>query len=180
MPSATFVSDISDQHNLRRTTSPRDLFQTGCYALLLTAASSLGKDFAPGLKPSCGAPAPKSCADLSSLTFLPSRRTASSLGLNLEDFNQRIKIHEHLANNILEHLAQQHQAISSRLPIADAVANCNSPQRQNELLKAELAATRKAHDDSATTTPPTVSAVNFPAQAFRVRCNSTHGQCCCR
>ena len=25
MPSATFVSDISDQHNLRRTTSPRDL-----------------------------------------------------------------------------------------------------------------------------------------------------------
>ena len=33
--------------------------------------------------------------------------TASSLGLNLEDFNQRIKIHEHLANNILEHLAQQ-------------------------------------------------------------------------
>ena len=81
--------------------------------------------------------------------------TAISLGLNLEDFNQRIKIHERLANNILEHLAQQHQAISSRLPNADAVANCHSPQRQNDLLKAELAATRKAHDASATTTPPT-------------------------
>ena len=89
--------------------------------------------------------------------------TASLLGLNLEDFTQRIKIHERLANNIPEHLAQQHQAISSRLPIADAVANCQSLQRQNELLKAELAAPRKAHDASATTTPPAVSAVNTPS-----------------
>ena len=88
--------------------------------------------------------------------------TASSLGLNLEGFNQRIKIHEHLANNILEHLAQQHQAISPRPPNADAVANCH---RQNELLKAELATTRKAHDASATTTPPTMPAVNTPSSS---------------
>ena len=50
-----------------------------------------------------------------------------------------------------------------RLPNADAVANCHALQCQNELLKAELAATRKAHDASATTTPPTVSAVNTPS-----------------
>ena len=89
--------------------------------------------------------------------------TANSLGLNLENLHQRIKIHEHLANNILEHLAQQHQAISPRPPNADAVANCHSLQRQNELLKAELAATRKAHDASATTTLPTMPAVATPS-----------------
>ena len=52
---------------------------------------------------------------------------------------------------------------TTRPPNADAVANCHSLQRQNELLKAELAATRKAHDASATATPPTRPAVTTPS-----------------
>ena len=39
---------------------------------------------------------------------------AGSMGLNIDDFNQRIKVHEHLGNLILEFLNQHHQAILRR------------------------------------------------------------------
>ena len=38
------------------------------------------------------------------------------MGLNIDDFNQRIKVHEHLGNLILEFLNQHHQTIKARSP----------------------------------------------------------------
>ena len=41
---------------------------------------------------------------------------AGSVGLNIDDFNQRIKVHEHLSNLVLEFLHQHHASIKTQSP----------------------------------------------------------------
>ena len=44
---------------------------------------------------------------------------ASSMGLNIDDFNQRIKVHERLGNLVLEFLQQHHQTLKAHSPEDD-------------------------------------------------------------
>ena len=46
---------------------------------------------------------------------------ANSLGLNLDDFNQRIKVHDHLANLVLQFLQQHHATLTPSTQTDDMV-----------------------------------------------------------
>ena len=50
---------------------------------------------------------------------------ANSLGLNLDDFNQRIKVHDHLANLVLQFLQQHHATLTPSTQAEDMVKKFN-------------------------------------------------------
>ena len=65
---------------------------------------------------------------------------ASSLGLNLDDFNQRIKVHDHLANLVLQFLQQHHATLTPSTQTDDMVKKYNDLNRAHELLQAQYSA----------------------------------------
>ena len=91
---------------------------------------------------------------------------AGSMGLNIDDLNQRIKVHEHLVNLILEFLNQHHQTIKARSPEDETIQKYHSLQREHELLQALYSAAQRSSppsaaninkDDAALVTPPPVN-----------------------
>ena len=88
---------------------------------------------------------------------------ASSLGLSLDDFNQRIKVHDHLANLVLQFLQQQHATLMPSTQTEDMVKKFNDLNRAHELLQAQYSASLRAStsptvptqkDDAELVTPP--------------------------
>ena len=88
---------------------------------------------------------------------------ASSLGLNLDDFNQRIKVHDHLANLVLQFLQQHHATLTPSTQTDDMVKKFNDLNRAHELLQAQYSALLRAStsptvptqkDDADLVTPP--------------------------
>ena len=88
---------------------------------------------------------------------------ASSLGLNLDDFNQRIKVHDHLANLVLQFLQQRHATLTPSTQAEDMVKKFNGLNRAHELLQAQYSASLRAStsptvptqkDDAELVTPP--------------------------
>ena len=88
---------------------------------------------------------------------------ASSLGLNLDDFNQRIKVHDHLANLVLQCLQQHHATLTPSTQTDDMVKKFNDLNRAHELLQAQYSASLRAStsptvptqkDDAELVTPP--------------------------
>ena len=55
---------------------------------------------------------------------------ANTMGLNIDDFNQRIKVHDHLANLVLQFL-QQHHTSPTTTTLASLVKWANHPSRLN-------------------------------------------------
>ena len=91
---------------------------------------------------------------------------ANSLGLNLDDFNQRIKVHDHLANLILQFLQQHHATLTPSAQTDDMVKKYNDLNRAQELLQAQYSALLRAStfptlpsqkDDAELVTPPPVN-----------------------
>ena len=91
---------------------------------------------------------------------------ANSLGLNLDDFNQRIKVHDHLANLVLQFLQQHHASLTPPTQTDDRVKKYNDLNRAHELLQAQYSASLRAStsptvasqkDDAELVTPPPVN-----------------------
>ena len=91
---------------------------------------------------------------------------ANSLGLNIDDFNQRIKVHEHLANSVLQCLQQHHASLTPSTQTDDMVKKYNDLNRAHELLQAQYSASLRAStsptmasqkDDAELVTPPPVN-----------------------
>ena len=91
---------------------------------------------------------------------------ANSLGLNLDDFNQRIKVHDHLANLVLQFLQQHHASLTPPTQTDDMVKKYNDLNRAHELLQAQYSASLRAStsptvasqkDDAELVTPPPVN-----------------------
>ena len=87
---------------------------------------------------------------------------ANSLGLNLDDFNQRI-IHDHLANLVLQFLHQHHATLAPSTQAEDMLKKFNDLHRAHELLQAQYSASQRASssptlpsqkDDAELVTPP--------------------------
>ena len=83
---------------------------------------------------------------------------ASSLGLN-----QRIKVHDHLANLVLQFLQQHHATLTPSTQTDDMVKKFNDLNRAHELLQAQYSASLRAStsptvptqkDDAELVTPP--------------------------
>ena len=72
------------------------------------------------------------------------KELASSLGLNLDDFNQRIKVHDHLANLVLQFLQQHHATLTPSTQAEDMVKKFNDLNRAHELLQAQYSASLRA------------------------------------
>ena len=88
---------------------------------------------------------------------------ANSLGLNLDDFNQRIKVHDHLANLVLQFLHQHHATLTPSTQAEDMLKKFNDLHRAHELLQAQYSASQRAScsptlpsqkDDAELVTPP--------------------------
>ena len=69
---------------------------------------------------------------------------ANSLALNLDDFNQRIKVHDHLANLVLQFLQQHHATLSPSTQDKDMIKKFNDLNRAHELLQAQYSASQRA------------------------------------
>ena len=91
---------------------------------------------------------------------------ANSLGLNLDDFNQRIKVHDRLANLVLQFLQQHHATVTPPTQTDDMVKKYNDLNRAHELLQAQYSASLRASpsptvasqkDDAELVTPPPVN-----------------------
>ena len=91
---------------------------------------------------------------------------ANTLGLNIDDFNQRIKVHDHLANLVLQFLQQHHTSLAPSTQADDMVKKFNDLNRAHELLQAQYSASLRAStsptmtnhkDDAELTTPPPVN-----------------------
>ena len=91
---------------------------------------------------------------------------ANSLGLNLDDFNQRIKVHDHLANLVLQFLQQHHATLTPSTWDKDMIKKFNDLNRAHELLQAQHSASQRASssptlpahkDDAELVTPPPTS-----------------------
>ena len=91
---------------------------------------------------------------------------ANSLGLNLDDFNQRIKVHDHLANLVLQFLQQHHATLTPSTQTDDMVKKYNDLNRVHELLHTQYSASLRAStsptvpsqkDDAELVTPPPVN-----------------------
>ena len=83
--------------------------------------------------------------------------------LNLDDFNQRIKVHDHLANLVLQFLQQHHATLTPSTQAEDMVKKFNDLNRAHELLQAQYSASLRAStsptvptqkDDAELVTPP--------------------------
>ena len=95
-----------------------------------------GKGFEPALKRSYRAPAPNCSQPLNLLTL--EKGLANSLGLNLDDFNWRMKVHDHLAKLVLDFLTSHHE--SNTTAGDDSLRRDHELQRQHEILQAQLTA----------------------------------------
>ena len=91
---------------------------------------------------------------------------ANSLGLNIDDFNQRIKVHDHLASLVLQFLQQHHASLTPSTQTDDMVKKYNDLNRAHELLQAQYSASLRAStsptmasqkDDAELVTPPPVN-----------------------
>ena len=91
---------------------------------------------------------------------------AGSMGLNIDDFNQRTKVHEHLGNLVLEFLRQHHRSIKAHSPEDDTLQKYHNLKREHELLQAQCSASQRSSppstanthkDDSELVTPPPVN-----------------------
>ena len=91
---------------------------------------------------------------------------ANSMGLNIDDFNQRIKVHEHSGNLVLQFLQQHHQTLKPHSPEDDTLQKYHNLKREHELLQAQHSASQRssppstmtAHkDDAELVTPPPVN-----------------------
>ena len=87
---------------------------------------------------------------------------ANSLGLNIDDFNQRIKVHEHLGNLVLQFLQQHHQTLMEN----ETLQKYHNLKRAHELLQAQYSASQRSSppstitaqkDDAELVTPPPVN-----------------------
>ena len=97
---------------------------------------------------------------------------ANSLGLNLDAFNQRIKVHDHLANLVLQFLQQHHATLTPSTQTDDMVKKYNDLNRAHELLQAQFSASLRAStsptvasqkDDAELVTPPPVNHTQWSA-----------------
>ena len=91
---------------------------------------------------------------------------ANLLGLNIDDFNQRIKVHDHLASLVLQFLQQHHASLTPSTQTDDMVKKYNDLNRAHELLQAQYSASLCAStsptmasqkDDAELVTPPPVN-----------------------
>ena len=91
---------------------------------------------------------------------------ANSLGLNIDDFNQRIKVHNHLGNLVLQFLQQHHKTLTPHAQEDEMLKKYNNLQRAHELLQAQYSASQKTSPPSTMTsqkndakliTPPPVN-----------------------
>ena len=91
---------------------------------------------------------------------------ANSLGLNIDDFNQRIKVHDHLGNLVLQFLQQHHQTLIPHAQEDEMLHKYNNLQRAHELLQAQYSASQRTSlpstmtsqkDDAELVTPPPVN-----------------------
>ena len=71
------------------------------------------------------------------------------MGLNIDGFNQRIKVREHLGNLVLEFLHQHHQTIKAHSPEDDTLQKCHNLKREHELLQAQYSASQRSSPPSA-------------------------------
>ena len=91
---------------------------------------------------------------------------ANLLGLNIDDFNQRTKVHDHLANLILQFLQQHHKTLTPSAQEDDMLKKYNNLQQAHELLQAQYSASQRTSppstmpsqkDDAELVTPPPVN-----------------------
>ena len=91
---------------------------------------------------------------------------ASSVGLNIDDFNPRTKVHEHLGNLVLEFLHQHHQTLEAHSPEDDTLQKYHNLKREHELLQAQCSASQRSSppstanarkDDAELVAPPPVN-----------------------
>ena len=91
---------------------------------------------------------------------------ANSLGLNIDDFNQRIKVHDHLGNLVLQFLQQHHKTLTPHAQEDEMLKKYNNLQRAHELLQAQYLASQRTSppstvpsqkDDAELVTPPPVN-----------------------
>ena len=82
------------------------------------------------------------------------------MGLNLDNFNQRIKVHDHLANLVLHFLQQHHATLTPFTQTDDMVKKYNDLNRAHELLQAQYSASLRA----STSTSPTVASQKDDAE----------------
>ena len=94
------------------------------------------------------------------------KHLANSLGLNIDDFNQRIKVHEHLGNLVLQFLQQHHQTLMPHSPDFETLQKHHNLKRAHELLQAQYSASQRSSppstitaqkDDAELVTPPPVN-----------------------
>ena len=85
---------------------------------------------------------------------------ANSLGLNIDDSNQRIKVHEHLRNLVLQFLQQHHQELSC--PILRKMRRCRRTTTSNVHTSCSQRSSppftiTSQKDDAELVTPPAVN-----------------------
>ena len=73
---------------------------------------------------------------------------ANSLGLNIDDFNQRIKVHDHLGNLVLQFLQQHHKTLTPPAQEDEMLKKYNNLQRAHELLQAQYSASQRTSPPS--------------------------------
>ena len=119
------------------------------------------------------------------------------MGLNIDDSNQRIKVHEHLGNLVLQFLQQHHQTLKPHSPEDDTLQKYHNLKREQELIQAQYSASQRssppstmtAHKDDAelvrpppvnhsqsstpTSSLPTVSAAALDGKSFDVPPSAT-------
>ena len=94
---------------------------------------------------------------------------ASSLGLNLDDFNQRIKVHDHLANLVLQFLQQHHATLTPSTQTDDMVKRCQPRRMMQSWLRHHRPITHNLRHRPA----PSLPSVQRPLMASRLmaQCN---------
>ena len=123
-----------------------------------------GKDSAPAPRPCSGALVRSYCVDRSRSTCLPWKRTLLIRSDSTsKDFNQRIRVHDHLANLVLQSLHQHHLTLTPSAQEADMLKKYNDLHRARELLQAQFSVSQRTSpsstlpspkDDAELVTPP--------------------------
>ena len=104
---------------------------------------------------------------------------AGSMGLNIDDFNQRTKVHEHLGNLVLEFLHQHHQSIKAHSPEDDTLQKYHNLKREYELLQAQYSASQRSSPPSTGVFGTGHTTSGESLTVFYSRQFLAHGECGC-
>ena len=106
-----------------------------------------------------GVPVRSCSVDLSHSTCLLWKRTQPTR-LNIDDFNQRIKVHDRLGNLVLQFLQQHHQTLIPHAQEDEMIKKYNNLQRAHELASQRTSppsTMTSQKDDAELVTPPPVN-----------------------